>query len=82
MDVDDRVPLFFRGRDEHAISQEARVINDDVEAAEAVEGLFDDALSGREFGDAVGIRDRFPAHRLDLVGHLLGGAVGASFAVV
>jgi len=39
VDGDDGVPLFFAHVEDHAVAEDAGVVDEDVEAAEGVEGL-------------------------------------------
>ena len=71
--LDDRVPVVLAHREEHAVTQDPRVVDHDVEAAEDVDGLADDALAPVPGGDVVGVGHGLPAGGDDLVDHLLGG---------
>jgi len=73
---DDRVPVLLRHVEDHPITQDAGVVDHDVELAEGVERALDDALGGLEVGHAVAVGDRLAAHLLDLRDHLLRGRGG------
>jgi len=68
---DDRVPLCLRHVHEHAVAQDAGVVDQDVEVAERLHGHVDHALGALPVGDVVVVRDRLAAHGLDLVHDLL-----------
>ncbi len=72
VDADDRVELVLAHRDEHAVTQDARVVHDDVEVAEARHGLVDHGLGPGEGAHAVGVGHGLAARGGDLVGHGLG----------
>ena len=74
VDLDDEVPLVLGHVGEHAVAQDAGVVDDDVEPAEGLDGLVDHLLRGREVAHVGAVDRRFAAHRLDLVDHLLGRA--------
>ena len=78
VDVDDRVPLGLGHVGDHAVAQDARVVDEHVQLAERVDRGLDQALAALPVGAAVGVRHRLAAHRLDLLDHLLRGTgVGA-----
>jgi hypothetical protein len=68
---DDRVPLLLGHVDEHAVAQDAGVVDDRVQVAERLDRGVDEALRALPRGDAVAVRDRLAAHALDLVDDLL-----------
>ena len=72
MHLDDLVPVLFAHLVEHLVPQDARRIDDGMQAAEAVLRLFDHVPDRRHAGDALGIGHSLAAGRLDLVGGLLG----------
>ena len=88
VDGDDRIPLFLGHVHEHAVAQDARVVDEDVELAECLDRGVDHSLATLPARDVVAVRDRLAAHLLDLVHDLLGrrlvatGAVGVAPEVV
>ena len=74
MHPDDVVPLRLRHGEEHPVAQDPRVVDDDVQPAEGVDGLAHDGLAAVPGADVVGVGDRGTARRRDLVDHLLGRA--------
>ena len=62
MHLDDRVPLGLGHVDEHAVAQDAGVVDEHVEAAEGVDGLLHDALGAVAVGDVVAVGDGLAAH--------------------
>ena len=88
VDVDDRVPLGLVHVEAHLVAEDARVVDEHVEAAERVDGLLHHALGARPGRDAVVVRLGAAARRDDLVDDLLRGrrvgavAAGAAAEVV
>ena len=74
VDLDDRVPLCLGHVGEHPVAQDAGVVDDDVEPAEAVDRALHHPTGGLEVADVVGVGDGLAAHALDLVDDLLGGS--------
>ena len=57
---------------EHAVAEDARVVHDDVEAAERVDRVLDEPAGALEVGDVLAVGDRLSVGGLDLCDHLLG----------
>ena len=72
MDVDDGVEVLLAHVEDHAVAQDAGVVDHDVEFAEIVQRALDDALGGFEIADALETGDRFAAEAADFLDHLLG----------
>ena len=72
MNGDNGVPLFFGHVDEHAVTQDACVIDHCVQIAEGLDGGVDEALCALPRSDVVAVRYGLAAHALDLIDHLLG----------
>ena len=79
--LDHRVPLRLAHVGEHAVAQDAGVVDEDVEAAEGVDGGLHEALGAVPVADVVGVGDGLAAHGLHLVDHLLGRAGVVALAV-
>ena len=75
MDVQNRIPLFFGHIEDHAVTQDARVVDQDVELAKRVDGAFDNTLGTFEIRYALEIRNGFAACGFDFIDHLLSWAV-------
>src|SRR5690606_28451111 len=75
VDLDDDVPLLLRHRHEHAITQDARVVDEDVEPAEGVDGRLDQGLPALPAGDAGGAGHGLAAGSPHVDGRLLGSVV-------
>ena len=67
--VDDRVPLVLGEVHEHAVADDPRVVDEDVEATEVCDRLLDHVLRALEVGDVVVVGGRLTTRGLDLVGH-------------
>ena len=80
MNVDHRVPLVLLHVHEHAVAEDARVVDEDVQAAELVDRLLDHPLRAGEVGDVLAVRDRFAAERLDLADDVVSRAFVRAFA--
>ncbi len=65
--VDDGVPVGLLHLEDHPISQDAGVVDEDVEPAEGVHGLLDHGFGVVEVGNVATVHDRLAAHALDLV---------------
>ena len=81
VDGDDILPLFFGHVEDHAVAEDARDVDEDVDAPEGVDALLDHALAALGSGDAIVIGDGVAPCRLYLVGDLLRGAVVVAAAV-
>src|SRR5690606_13073587 len=76
--ADDVVPVGGRHVHQHPVAEDAGVVDHDVEAAELAQRGPHQPSGRLVVGDVVGVRDRVPAGRPDLLGDGLGGAgVGA-----
>ena len=62
----DVVPLRLGHVDEHAVAQDAGVVDEDVEVAERVDRRVDEPLGALPVGDVVAVGDGLAAQRLDL----------------
>ena len=69
--VDDQVPLVLGHRHEHAIAEDAGVVDEHVETTERGEGGVDQLPPTVPVGDVVVGRDRLPAGVADRGGRLL-----------
>ena len=69
--LDDGVPLGLAHVGQHAVAQDAGVVDQHVEAAVGVDGLGDDALGAAPVADVVGVGHRLAAGGDDLVDDLL-----------
>jgi hypothetical protein len=70
-----RVPLLLGHVEDHALAQDPRAADDDVEVAEATEGGVHDRLAAGHRGAALRVGDRPAAKRLDLRDHGLAAAL-------
>ena len=82
VDAHDVVPLGLGHVDEHAVAQDAGVVDEDVEVAERLDRRVDEALGALPVGDVVAVGDGLAAERLDLGDDLVGRAVVGAGAVV
>ena len=64
--LDHRVPLVLLHVHEHAVAEDPGVVDEDVEAAEALDRRLHHAFGAGEVGDVLAVRDRLAAERLDL----------------
>src|SRR5262249_6738487 len=80
VDAHDRVPLLDAAVHEHAVAQDAGVVDDGVEAAEGLERLLHERAGLLEVGDVAAVHDRPAAALLDRRDHLLRGARVAPLA--
>src|SRR3990170_736820 len=81
VDGDDGVPFLLAHVEDHAVAEDARDVDQDVDAAEGVDTLADHALAAGKFGDAVVVGDRRPTGGAYLLDYLLGGAGVVTAAV-
>jgi hypothetical protein len=58
--------------DEHAVAQDAGVVDEDVEVTERLDRRVDERLGTVPVGDVVAVGDGLPAEGADLLGDLLG----------
>ncbi len=65
--VDHGIPVGLLHVEDHAVAEDAGVVDEDVEPAELVDGLFDHPSGLVEVGDIGPVDDRFAAGRADLV---------------
>ena len=63
VDLDDRVPLGLGHVDHHPVTQDAGVVDEDVEGAEGVDRELDEALRAVPGGDVLGVGDGLAAER-------------------
>jgi len=75
VDTDDGVPLALFHVESHAVAQNAGVVDEDVEAAEGVDGLLDEVFGPLPVRDVVEVRSGLAAEGLDLLDNLTGRAV-------
>ncbi len=71
MDRHDGVPVLFAHVEDHAVAQDAGVVDDDVELAEVVDRAIDDSFGSLEVGDALEVGDRLAAGGSDFLDHVL-----------
>ncbi len=71
--ADHRVPLFFAHVREHAVTQEAGVVDQYVEPAEVVERRLDEILRAGPVGHVVAVDDGLATERTDFLDDLLRG---------
>ena len=71
MHGDDRVPLVLFHVHEHPVAQDAGVVDEDVEPAERVDRVLDEAAGAGEVGDVLAVGDGLAARGLDLGDDLL-----------
>src|SRR5207302_924157 len=70
VDLDDRVPLGLGHVHEHAVTEDAGVVHQHVEAAELRDRLLDHLLRAGEVADVTRVRNRLAARLADLVDDL------------
>ena len=75
MHLDYAVPLGLFHVHEHAVAEDPCVVDEDVEAAEAVDRLLDHPLRAGEVRDVLAVRNRRAAECLDFAHHVMGGAL-------
>ena len=78
MHADDGIPLLFARREQHAIAEEPRVVDEYVEGAERFDAALDEVTGAFPIGDVVGVRDGFATRRDDLVDNVLGRSLIAA----
>lgn len=76
VDPDHRVPLTLRHGEDHAVAQDARVVDEDVEPAELGDRQLDEFGGLLEVGDIPGVGGGASARLADLGGDLFGGTGG------
>ena len=81
MDLDDGVPFFFGHGKEHAVAQDACVVDDYIKPAESINGLIDDIFGTSERTDVISIGNSLTASGFNFVGYVLGGTSVASAAI-
>ena len=72
--IDHCVEVLLGHREDHAVAQDSRVVDQDVEAPPGVDGLLDHLAGCREVGDIGSVDQGLASHGLDLGHHLLGRA--------
>src|SRR5690606_30864827 len=77
----DGVPLLLGHVREHAVTEDAGVVDEHVQAAERLDGLVHHALGTLPVADVVAVHDGLAAHAADLLDDLAGGARTAAGAV-
>ena len=88
MHGDHRIPLVFGHVDQHAVTQNASVVHQDVEVAERFDGAVDEALSALPVGDVVAVDHGLSAHCADFGsnflrrGDIVTGAIVGSAEIV
>ena len=75
-----RVQFFLTHIEDHAVAQDAGVVDDDIEPAEGIDGLLDHLLAGGEVGHVGVVGGRLAAGLLDLRDDLLCRRLLAAFA--
>ena len=81
MNLDNRIPFFFGHREQHAVTQNSGIVDDDVKTTESVNCLINDALRSGIRTDVVGVGDSLSASGLDFVRYVLGGTRVATTSV-
>jgi hypothetical protein len=81
VDLDHRVPLRLAHVGEHAVTEDAGVVDQDVEPAEGLDGGRDEPLGAVPVADVIGVGDGLAAHGLDLVHDVLGRALVVALPV-
>lgn len=76
VDADHRVPLALGHGEDHAVAQDARVVDQDVQLAELADRRLDQFAGLLEVGHVPGVGERPAARRAYLGGDLPGGAAG------
>ena len=76
MDPDDGVPLVDGHVDQHAVAQDAGVVDQDVDGPEVVDGGLDEPARPLVVRDVIAVGHGLAAHAPDLFDHLAGRAVG------
>jgi len=71
MDTDDRIPIVLGHFVEDGITQNAGIVDHNVEAAKGIHGLVDHSLSGLEIGNATEICGRRASGTFDLLNNLV-----------
>ena len=79
-DADHRVEVGFGHLEEHAVAQDAGVVHEDVEAAEAVDRLLDQVLGSVPVGHVVVVGDGLAAVAANDLRHFLGGPLVGALA--
>ena len=79
--LDDRIPLRLAHVREHAVAEDASVVDEDVEATERIDGGLDEAFGSVPIADVVAVGDRLPTHGLDLGDDIVRGALIVALAV-
>ena len=72
MHPDDVVPLLLRHVENHAIAQDAGDVHEDIELAEFLDRLIDEALAAFDRRDVHVVGGGFAARRLDLLDDVIG----------
>ena len=84
----DAVPVRLAHREDHAVPEDASIVDQDVEATKGVHGLIDHGFGFGEIRDVCAVDDCLAAHRLDLFDNLLGwtgvgpGTIGGTTEIV
>ena len=73
MDANDRVPFLDRHVEDHAVAQDAGDIHEDIELAEFLDRLIDEALATFGRRDVLVIGGGRAAGRLDFLGDIVSG---------
>ena len=79
MDVHHRLPLLRIDAEDHPVAEDARVVHQDVEVTEGVDGLLHETFGRGGVGDVVEVGDRASPGRLDLGDDVLGRPPVAAF---
>src|ERR1017187_7966656 len=81
MDADHGVPFVDRHIDEHPVTQNAGVVDQDIDRPEVVDRRLDQATGAVVVRDVVTVGHGFPTHPADLLDDFAGWAGGASASV-
>lgn len=78
---DHRIPLLQAHIDEHAVAQDAGVVDDDTQISKGIRRTLDRTFRPFPFGDVVAIRNCFPTRPADVVHHFTGGTARRTPAI-
>src|SRR5437016_2247040 len=81
VDADHGVEVLDAHVEDHAIAQDARVVDNDVDIAKLVDGGLKQVLRAVEVGDVIAVGDGLAAHLADKIDDFAGGAGRAAAAV-
>ena len=76
-----RVPLFLAHVKDHAVTQNTRAVDQNIELAKAIGRILDQILAAFDRRNVLGIRDCLTTRFLNLIDHLLGMAGILAFTI-